>query len=139
MFSHRDADVVSTFVQISTKAAELTMTPSHYLYVNGKLAVAGSVKVGDVLVGADGSDAVVTAISTIRTEGLFNPHTMDGDIVVNGIKTSTYTSAVAPSLAHAALWPVRMLYALGYDIVNGAFDEGSALIAAIMPNGRKSY
>ena len=32
-----------------------------------------------------------------------------------------------------------MLYALGYDVLNGAFDEGSELIGAIMPNGKKVY
>ena len=38
--------------------------------------------------------------------GLYNPHTMTGDIVVDGIQTSTYTAAIAPTLAHLALWSV---------------------------------
>ena len=71
--------------------------------------------------------------------GLYNPHTMDGDIVVDGTVTSTYTAAVAPSLAHAVLWPVRMLYALGVDVLSGVFDEGSELIARIAPRGRDEY
>jgi hypothetical protein len=32
-----------------------------------------------------------------------------------------------------------MLYSLGYDIVNGAFEEGSDVLAAIAPRGRKAY
>jgi hypothetical protein len=48
-------------------------------------------------------------VSTEWAEGLYNPHTMHGDIVVDGVHTSTYTDSVAPALAHALLWPVRML------------------------------
>ena len=32
-----------------------------------------------------------------------------------------------------------MLYTLGYDIINGAFDEGSALIASLAPRGKPQY
>ena len=94
-------------------------------------------------------------MTVVRDTGLFNPHTMHGDIVVDGIVTSVYTTAVAPALvcrqgqqrqhghrlkqAHAALWPVRMLYSLGYDIINGAFDEGSELIASLTPRGKDKY
>ena len=81
----------------------------------------------------------ITAAATEISTGLYNPHTLNGDIMVNGVKTSTYTAAIAPALAHAALWPVRMLYSLGYDIVNGAFDEGSELLSSLMPKGAKVY
>ena len=87
----------------------------------------------------NGEHVAVVAVATETATGLYNPHTLNGDIIVNGIKTSTYTAAVAPALAHAALWPVRMLYNLGYDIINGAFDEGSELIASMMPKGAKAY
>jgi len=139
MFSHRYEDVEATFVKLTTAAGELLITADHYLYVNDKLAVASTVKVGDMVVAFDGAKVQVTAVSSERASGLYNPQTMHGDIVVDGIKTSTYTAAVAPALAHAALWPVRLLYSLGYDIINGAFDQGSELIAALMPNGRKVY
>ncbi len=61
----------------------------------------------------------MAAVSQARDSGLFNPHTMQGDIVVNGIKTSSFTTLVAPALAQSLMWPVRMLYSLGYDL----FDE----------------
>jgi hypothetical protein len=35
---------------------------------------------------------------------------MSGDIVVNGVLTSTYASAVHPTLAHALLLPLRQMY-----------------------------
>jgi len=140
MFGHRDASAEATFVTIATSNGQsISLSPNHYIYVNGKLAVASSVKVGDVVIVRDDSEVTVTAVSQARDTGLYNPHTMQGDIVVNGVKASTYTAVVAPALAHSMLWPARMLYSLGYDIVNGAFDEGSDLLAAIAPQGRKTY
>jgi len=139
MFSHRYEDVETTFVKIVTALGELLITQDHYLYVNDKLAVASTVRVGDMVVGFDGSKVAVSAVSVERASGLYNPQTLHGDIVVDGIKTSTYTAAVAPALAHAALWPVRLLYSMGYDVVNGAFDQGSDLIASLLPRGRGVY
>jgi hypothetical protein len=140
MFSHRLAATNSDFVKITTVSGHsLMLTPNHYLYVNSKLAVASVVKVGDSLTLGDGSSALVTKVAHEWAAGLYNPHTMDGDIVVDGILTSTYTSDIAPSLAHAALWPVRMLHSLGQDVVGTTFDKGSDLIAALMPNGKAKY
>ena len=45
MFSHRYVDAVSPFIKISTANNELLITADHYLYVNGQLAVASTVKV----------------------------------------------------------------------------------------------
>jgi len=139
MFSHRYEDSENTFVQLTTRASSLKLSADHYLYVNGRLATAATVKIGDVLVGADGKDVVVEAVNTTRATGLYNPHTMHGDIVVNGIKTSTYTKAVSPALAHAALWPVRLAYSLGQDIVGDNFAAGSELLADVMPDGKDKY
>lgn len=139
MFSHRMGDARSLFSHIKTAASTITMSPDHYLYVNGRLATASTVVAGDHVQGADGAMLLVEAVTMVAEDGLYNPHTLDGNIIVNGIKTSTYTAAIAPTLAHAALWPIRMLYSLGYDIINGAFDEGSELIANIMPKGHNKY
>ena len=46
MFSHRYEDAVAPFVKLTTSTgAELLITADHYLYVNGNLAVASTVKV----------------------------------------------------------------------------------------------
>jgi Hint module len=45
-----------------------------------------------------------------RARGLFDPQTLDGDIVVDGLLASTYTTTVEPVLAHAALAPTRLFY-----------------------------
>jgi len=45
--------------------------------------------------------------------GLYNPHTADGWLVVDGVLTSTYTTAVAPAVADAALAVARAAYRWG--------------------------
>ena len=140
MFSHRLAETKSAFVTLMTDAgAELQLTQDHYLYVNGALATAGTVRVGDVLTLASGARTTVTAVNTMWAAGLYNPHTLHGDIVVNGVATSTYTKAIAPGIAHAALWPVRALYAAGVQVDDDAFANGSELLTAVMPKGVDKY
>ena len=139
MFTHRYSEFEGPFVAITTESGEnIMLTHDHYIYVNGSLAVAGSVAVGDIVITKDG-EAVVKSVATERAKGLYNPITMDGNIVVNGIKTSSYTSIIVPSLAHSLLWPARMLYSLGIDLLEGVFDEGSETIASILPHGARRY
>ena len=140
MFSHRYAEFEGPFVAIATESGEeLLLSADHYLYVNGKLAVASTVRVGDRVVKSDGGDAVVSHVTTRKAAGLYNPHTMHGDIVVNGITTSTYTAAVEPSLAHSLLWPARMLYQAGVTLLDGVFDQGSEAVVSVLPSGKKRY
>jgi len=125
MFSHRLADAEATFVEITTASTTLALTRGHYLYANGKLSEARHVKVGDNVTLADGKPALVTAIAAVRKEGLHNPHTLQGDIVVDGVLTSTYTAAFSPTLAHVVLAPLRAMYRAGIDIFKA--DVGAAL------------
>lgn len=113
-FSHSDENAQADVLRIKTALDEISLSVSagHLLYVNGVEAAASTVRVGDVISVSHDTDetARVVAISTVRSTGLFNPHTIHGDIVVDRVITSTYTSAVHPSLARAALAPIRMLY-----------------------------
>jgi len=133
MFSHRLEETKSLFVELVTAGPTVRLTPDHYLYVNGKLATARTVKIGDKLIAADGSAVEVEKIDQVWANGLYNPHTMQGDVIVDGIRTSTYTDAINPTLAHAALWPVRMMYSAGIDIVGDAFDHGTPANLRHMP------
>lgn len=153
VFSHQLERVNVEFVVISTAdGASIRLTPNHYLYVNGTLTAARRVAVGDMLrrirhgagsgmVGAlESGDIAVTSVSMAWGEGLFNPHTIDGDIVVDGILTSTYTTTVAPGLAHALLWPLRLLYSLG--LAEGgsyAMALGGDIAASVLPKGASRY
>jgi hypothetical protein len=139
MFSHRLAESKAKFVTIATTSATLKLTPDHYLYVNGTLATAQTVRVGDLVTLADGSKTPVTKVSAQWAAGLYNPHTMHGDIVVDGVQTSTYTQGIAPAVAHAALWPVRALFAAGVEVGADTFAQGSELLAQLLPNGQEKY
>jgi len=112
MFSHKYTDAQATFVELKTATGTIRLSEGHYLYVNGKAAPASSVTVGDLLETATGASAAVTGVSQVRDTGLYNPHTMQGDIIVNGFRTTTYTEAIHPTLAHALLAPVRALHAM---------------------------
>ena len=139
MFSHQLEAVKTAFVTLTAGDATLQLTPGHYLYVNGQLAVARTVRVGDRVTLADGTTAAVTAVRTEWAAGLYNPHTLHGDIVVNGILTSTYTQGIAPAVAHVALWPVRALYQAGVAVAEGAFANGADVLASALPQGQVKY
>ena len=99
------------FVELHTEnGLAMRLTGGHYIYVNqSKLIEAASAKLGDMLETAKGLSPL-TRISNVEDVGLYNPHTLAGDLMVNGIHTSTYTKAIRPSLAHALLAPVRFSY-----------------------------
>jgi len=111
-FTHRDPHVKSDFVQISLKDGRaLRLSPGHMVYSSdGELRMASVLKKGDIL---DKSSIVETR----RTMdiGLYNPQTLHGDIVVNDVRVSTYTSAVAPKAAHALLSPLRSIWMIVFS------------------------
>lgn len=90
----------------------LTLTGTHFIYKTDRSVVAAAdVKVGDRLIdGEDGSETDVWKLETVWENGLYNPQTMQGDIVVDGIVSSTYTQAVPQQAAHALLAPVRAAF-----------------------------
>jgi len=144
MFSHRDESVRSVFVKLITEArAQITLTKSHYVYANDKLVAAGAVKLGDELVLADGSKSVVREIESVVSKGLYNPHTLDGNLVVDGIITSTYTTSVHPVVAHAGLLaPIRWYYSRigtsGIGMLASAIGKYADALSSMVPNGPAS-
>jgi hypothetical protein len=68
------------------------------------------VRVGDTATSETGATKRVVSVSGEQARGLFDPQTLDGDIVVEGLLASTYTTIVEPALAHAALAPMRLFY-----------------------------
>lgn len=113
-FGHRDPVALSEFVRIeSTSAANkpLFISPGHYLYVNGRLATASTVGVGDKLRDPKGKDTLqVVSVSREMRRGLYAPTTLHGDLVVDGVVVSCYTNVLHPSTAHRLLKPLRVMY-----------------------------
>lgn len=135
MFTHKMATVRYPFVQLTTASNHsLSLTRGHYLYVNGRLAAASTVKVGDSLELADRSASRVLRVGERMDVGLYNPQTLDGDLVVDGVRVSTYTTAVAPKAAHAFLMPLRAAFErVGFSLM--AFESGADRLAKVVPSG----
>lgn len=104
----------------------LTLTAGHYVYANGKVVKANDVKVGDSLQTIHGIQTVhqVKKNVVMKDDGLYNPQTLHGDIVVNGVLATTYTEAVKVNAAHALLMPARVAYN-AFGSVLHALEKGS--------------
>lgn len=115
MWSHRLPAGRHPFVRLRTASGgALTASPGHLIYANGVRTPASAVVVGDTLpaVAADGTvtPAVVVAVERVVAEGLYHPHTLSGDLIVDGFVVSTWTTAVPVAAARAALAPAAALY-----------------------------
>lgn len=134
MFTHA-IKTESEFVRLGLHSGRsLTLTSGHYVYVSGVLRAARTARIGDFVELGDGTKATITDISLVRDVGLYNPQTLHGDIVVDGIRASTYTEAVALSVAHAMLAPIRGLFArLGLSTT--ILDSGADELARCLPRG----
>lgn len=51
-------------------------------------------------------------VSSEIAQGLYNPQTFHGDIVVNNVRVTTYTAIVNLMSAHAMLLPLRVAHRL---------------------------
>lgn len=111
MFTHQTPDRLAMFVELTLHSGHsILLTPGHMIYyANGDLKCASNVIVGDILRLGDGKTSAVRGRSTKFKRGLYNPQTT-GDIVVNGILASTYTSAIEPTVAHSLLAPFRITF-----------------------------
>lgn len=108
LFTHRNRQTTFRFLRICASHACISLSASHLLYVNDRLLPARLVRRGEFIHLADGSPTVVISVQTVSDVGLFNPHTLHGDIVVDGIHASTYTDAIHPRSAHVLLSPFRL-------------------------------
>jgi len=127
MFGHRIRHGEFPFISLrSSQGSEITMSFNHLIFEvrrNG-LVRAGYIAPGDLLLGCEGQVIRVDTVSRIFKQGLFNPHTFSGEIVVNGILASTYNSFLPAQLAHNLLLPERCARRLGFSFIGGVL-EGS--------------
>lgn len=127
LLGHKDFHSVGLFLQIHTdNNATLRLTRDHQIPFASqvdkatKYGPAAGVKVGDyVSVVSDGSTAVslskVTAVEEIFAQGYFNPYTMGGNIVVDGVVASCHSSFVLDELFNR----VGISIPAGYQAVFG--------------------
>lgn len=145
LFTHNDhIRVYSRFVTLTTADSHsLTATAGHYVYVNGgKLIRMQDVRVGMTLTSKgseeEGGRMMVTSVRTrVRARGLFNPQTVHGDIVVDGVTATTFTQTIEPTTASALLVPMRAMFrvlgsVVGYGKGNGVMSETSRMLCSVV-------
>ena len=118
LFTHKERNRKYTFAKLTTNSRTITLTRGHYLYVDGKMQRAGVVKTGMKLKTDQGKWESVISVDRVVKQGLYNPQTLKGDIIVDGIIASTFTTAIDGgndehfSLPHALLTPLRAAFQL---------------------------
>lgn len=138
MFTHKLFDVTRTFVHVITASGHsIQLTPGHFIYVNNSLLPARSVRVGDLVQLGNGASMAVSSVTLVQSKGLFNPQTLHGEIVVDGVRASTFTTAVEPSAAHMLLTPLRMFFAIGFvqDPSFGLLEGGAGGVGHLLQSG----
>jgi hypothetical protein len=136
MFGHKDTTTAARFVRLETAGgAALRLTSDHHLFVirggERRGVPASQALVGDLVhvegrLGASQLEAIV-AKSLVAGTGLFNPYTLSGSIVVDGVAASCHSSSAldgvfrlmgvsVPDGYQAVFAPLRAMYrALGAD------------------------
>lgn len=111
-FSHRLRTSRHPFRRICTSMHCVSASHGHYMFTKQKLVAAGSIEAGDFL--ATGVDKYEEVISSedVWEQGLYNPHTLTGELVVEGFRASCYTTAVRPDIAKTLLSPLRAAFRL---------------------------
>lgn len=134
LFTHRRATGTFAFVQLTVQTGHsVRLTDGHYIAVRRhgsrtELRTAGSVRVGDVVLVHGAGWTRVQRVEMVRDEGLFNPQTESGSLMVDGVGTSCYTTAVHPQMAHGLVkWVGRMLPESMRRMVSDVFVDGSVM------------
>lgn len=141
-FTHRERSGAHPYVEISfPNGMSLTLSENHYTYADGRLVSAGEVQLGQKMTSGTGETLTVWDVRRVWKTGRYAPHSIHGDLVVNGVVVSAYTTEVHPSLAHALLAPVRLFsYVSGVQEPLGSiFYRGSAQLSKWVPSGRPAY
>lgn len=126
-WTHRATLVRARFLRVWHERSHtpLVVTAGHFVYkTDGALVVASDLAVGDAVVWRNGVGSTIVKVDQAWYTGLYNPQTVHGDIVVDGVVASTYTKAVKAGTAHALLAPIRAVYMAYVTIRDGRCAGG---------------
>lgn len=118
LFTHRSAwESAVWYVRLTTKSNHsVVATLSHAMYIKkdggSRNVAAGNIRVGDSLLTVAGWQ-IVTNCRYVVARGLYNPQTLHGNIVVNGVVVTTFTTAMDMYTANGLLLPLRALFRAG--------------------------
>merc|ERR1719343_1072600 len=117
--AHLDHDVEADYLQIYTDGLQkpLEITGMHMLFSSGNAVRADEVSVGDML----GTNKV-TDIRSIKRNGVYAPVTESGEIVVSGIRASSYYAFLdrvpfnQHVMSHFFFAPLRMMCSFDFKM-----------------------
>jgi len=115
-FGHRMTTGTFWFKELRTTKGVVVVSSNHLVWASKGLIPAGYISRGELVQWGDGTMTKVESVSWVRSSGIFNPHTFDGSIVVDGVLASCFTTAVYPVLGQVLLAPFRVLYQLGLTV-----------------------
>jgi len=145
VFGHADAATSAEFVRLELEASGdvLELSPRHFIPVWGIQTFAKDVRVGDALArwtGTGFETDVVAKKTSVVADGIYNPYTVSGSIVVDGVLASCHSewflddatpegySKYLPAVYQRVLVVVRGAYAVlgprGMDAVFGVGNTG---------------
>lgn len=142
-FSHRVSNELRTFPFLNISFSSdfspsyIVISADHYLHARASaegsvaLLAASELNPGShSLLLKDGSLAPVLTVRNVYDTGLYAPHTLHGDIVINNVVVSTYTASIHPKLAHHVLLrPVAWLHRLGLvQLIQPFFTQYSEFV-----------
>lgn len=122
--SHADPKALASFLTLTLEGTSknITLTPGHLVHVQKSGGIgqswanpveASRIEPGDRLLVHEGDRLeprrVAAVERAVEREGLFNPHTQSGTIVVDGVLASCYTAGVDVRVADALLFPAHAL------------------------------
>jgi len=137
-FGHRDSEVSTSFVVISTDSGHsLVLTEKHLVPICLKgmeFVLAGSVKAGDTVYVQTPNGTAQATVSDVHFEerqGLYAPITLEGTVFANGVAASCYAEHQSHDLMHLGMAPVRMFYQKWPSmVIAGHFEKGMRLNGA---------
>lgn len=141
MFSHRSKwTKVEKYVQIKAgEGRDVTMTEGHMVRVRGKGYIrGGNVEVGEWVESVEGWEQV-KEVELVEGWGLYNPQTVHGEIVVDGVICSTWSEEVGGGMGVGLMAPLRWLFGIGAvaeSNFGGVLSEGGRGMWRMLVQGK---
>mmetsp|Transcript_10008 Transcript_10008/g.20280 ORF Transcript_10008/g.20280 Transcript_10008/m.20280 type:complete len:274 (+) Transcript_10008:51-872(+) len=127
-FGHRHPSIESEFLKINLGEEMLSVSSNHLVFDHSRLRrPAEALRPGDMVIhGPTGTLRTVQQISRSKQVGLYAPHTASGELIVDDILVSCFTTAISPTAAHALLAPIRLSFSVaGVSAFQSRFEKRS--------------
>lgn len=139
VWTHRAEGEWGAFVEVGLRdGRRMAATVAHMVYTRGGVVKMGDVGVGDWMRAGDGAWVEVVEVRRDVRKGVWNPQTVGGDIVVDGVWVTSYTGGGGGVAAgHGLLAPVRWWWRSGgcggwFEAVAAAVESVAAVVGDVV-------